>query len=231
MTSLRHITDTCWVAETSLKFMGFPLTSRMTVLQLPDGLWLHSPVPLAPIRQDLDRLGPVRWRVAPNLMHHLYQGDYQTAYPESLLFAPAALAHKRPDLRIDAPTTDLPDAWAGQIDRVAIAGNPMLTETVFLHRPSRSLLLTDLAVHIGPWDHWLMRLYGRLNRCYGRLALSYGLKAMIKDRAAARRSIDQVLDWDFDRVIPAHGPIIERQGKDALRAAFAWLPSLASPRQ
>lgn len=223
MMELRQIADDCWVSETALKFMGFPLTSRMTVLRLPEGLWLHSPVPLAPIRATLDRLGPVRWRVAPNLMHHLYQGDYQEAYPESLLYAPPGLSTKRPDLRIDGSLTALPPTWEPALASQAIAGNPMLTESVFLHRPSRTLLLTDLAVHIGPWDHWLMRLYGRLNRCYGRLALSYGLKGMFKDRAAARQSIDQVLDWDFDRIIPAHGAIIERNGKDSLRAAFAWL--------
>jgi len=222
--ALVAVADDVWAAETRLAFLGLPITSRMTVVRLPTGLWLHSPVPLDPIKQELDGLGAVAWRVAPNLMHHLYQGPYQQAYPASRLAAPPALAKKRSDLRIDAALSDPPPSqWSDRIDARTILGNAILDETVFLHRASKSLIITDLAVHMGPWDHWAVRLYARLNRCYGRLAVSFALKSMFKDRDAARASIEAILEWDFDRVIPAHGPIIETGGKQALRAAFDWL--------
>lgn len=212
-----------WWTEARLKFAGMPITSRMTVARLPAGLWLHSPVPPAPVKDELDALGPVRWRVAPNLMHHLYQAPYQEAYPHSLLTAPPGLGAKRPDLRLDLSPDAPPPEWEGHLVPARIAGNPTLDETVFLHRPSRSLIVTDLVAHIGAWDHWAVRLYGRLNRCYGRPALSYGLKSLFKDKPAAKASIRAILDWDFDRLVPAHGPIVETGGKEALRAAFAWL--------
>lgn len=220
---LTALADGLWVAETGLRFIGMPFSARMTVAALPSGLWLHSPVPLDPVKADLDRLGPVAWRVAPNLMHHLYQAPYQAAYPDSLLAAPAALARKRPDLRIDRPLEDPLPAWDGAITGLAIAGNPTLQETVFLHRDSRTLILTDTAVNIGPAHHWSLRLYARLNRCYDRLALSAMLKMLYRDRKAARASVDQVLALDFDRVVPAHGAIVPSGGKDALARAFAWL--------
>jgi len=43
----------------------------------------------------------------------------------------------------------------------------------------------------------------------------------VSDRAALRRSIEQVLRWDFERILPGHGDVVERGGPDALRAA--WL--------
>lgn len=212
-----------WACETRLSFMGLPITSRMTVVRMQGGLWLHSPVPLEPVKSALDALGPVAWRVAPNLMHHLFQLPYQDAWPESRLVAPSGLVAKRSDLRVDRTLSDPPAEWRPDILHQAIDGNPTLDETVFFHGPSRSLILTDLAAHLGPWDHWAVRLYARINGCYGRLALSYGLKSLYKDRAATRASVESILDWDFDRIIPAHGPIIESNGKSVLRAAFRWL--------
>lgn len=221
---LQEIAEGLWGAETRLSFLGLPITSRMTIARLPDGgLWLHSPVPLAPLKAELDRLGPVAWRVAPNVMHHLFQLPYQEAYPNSRLVAPAGLAAKRADLRIDVALSNPPHEWSDWLDTQQISGNPTLDESVFLHRESKTLILTDLAAHLGPWDHWAVRLYARMNRCYGRLGLSYGLKTLFKDRAAARTAIDAILAWDFDRIIPAHGPIIETGGKEALRRAFDWL--------
>ena len=45
-----------------------------------------------------------------------------------------------------------------------------------------------------------------------------------KDREAARRSLERILAWDFDRVVVAHGAPIEDRPHEALRAA--WRPPL-----
>lgn len=212
-------------AETKLRFFGFPLTSRMTVIQCAPGeLWVHSPTPLAPVQQQLQKLGKVRWRVAPNLMHHLYQMDYQEAFPESRLWAAPGLGRKRRDLRIDHDTFVPPGPeWPTAIQPFPVSGNPMLMETAYLHRPSRTLMVSDLLMHLGPWDHWAVRLYAKANRFYDVPGLSFGLKSFFKDKTAARASIDAILDADFDRLILAHGPIVESGGKDVLARAFDWL--------
>ncbi|PWR22653.1 hypothetical protein [Zavarzinia aquatilis] len=220
---LKRLADGLWAAETGLRALGMPMTTRMTIARLPSGLWVHSPVPLVPLRAAVDDLGQVRWRVAPNLMHHLYQAPWQAAYPDSPLFAPPGLAAKRPDLRIDGSPVAGAASWGDDILALPVAGNPTLDETVFLHRPSGSLIITDLAVNLGPEAHWMVRLYARLMGCHGRLSLSYLLKLLYRDRQAARASLDRILSLDFDRVIPAHGPVIETGGKAALTAAFAWL--------
>jgi hypothetical protein len=60
---------------------------------------------------------------------------------------------------------------------------------------------------------------------YGRFGLGHLEKLLFRDKRAARAAIDRMLGWDFDRVIVAHGDIVESRGKEAVREAFAWLPS------
>ena len=55
----------------------------------------------------------------------------------------------------------------------------------------------------------------------------------MRDRAAARAAVDRILSWDVDRVIMAHGDVLDAGGYDALRDSFAWLPpanAFATPR-
>jgi len=37
---------------------------------------------------------------------------------------------------------------------------------------------------------------------------------MVKDSAALTRSLNKLMEWDFDSVILAHGDIIQRNGKE-----------------
>ncbi len=63
----------------------------------------------------------------------------------------------------------------------------------------------------------------RLNDCYCKFGPSRLLKSVIKDRAALRRSIDHLLDWDFDAILVSHGRNVKTGGKALLRDAFAFL--------
>jgi hypothetical protein len=49
------------------------------------------------------------------------------------------------------------------------------------------------------------------------------VRAFVRDRAAARRSLERILAWDFDRVIVSHGDVLETGGRAALERGFAWL--------
>jgi hypothetical protein len=109
------------------------------------------------------------------------------------------------------------------IDQHLVRGMPRLNEVVFLHRPSRSLIIADLAFNFGPDAHWAVKLLFRLGGTWGRFTPSRLERCLMKDRAAVRASIQRILEWDFDRIIVGHGPNIETGGKAALREAFAFL--------
>jgi hypothetical protein len=222
----RRLAQDLWVVERPQRFYGLEVGTRMTVIRLADGsLLLHSPVVLdAELRRELDAIGRVRFAVAPNRVHHLYAGKVAEAYPGARLWIGPGLERKRPDLVFEAVLGDeAPAEWKGQVDQVFFRGRPFENEVVFLHRASRTLILCDLAFNFGPRapapTRWLMRLI----RSYGRFGPTKLDPLLIRDRAAARESLERILAWDFDRVVIAHGDVLESGGRAALRAGYTWL--------
>ena len=221
MSVLREIGDGLWVHEAPLRFVGFPAGRIMNVVQLGDGsLFVHSPAPLdEPLRAALDALGAVRFVAAPSRLHgHLSMGDYRDAYPEAELLGGPGLAKRRKDLDLAAELGDTPDPrWADVLDQAPFRGNFLLPEIEFLHRPSRTLILADLAMNFGPSGRRAMRIAARAFGMYGRLRPTPFFRATTRRRQAARADRERILEWDFDRVIPGHGAVWESGGKDALR--------------
>jgi glyoxylase-like metal-dependent hydrolase (beta-lactamase superfamily II) len=44
-----------------------------------------------------------------------------------------------------------------------------------------------------------------------------------RDKAEARASLERVLSWDFDRIVLAHGLVVETGGKALFRDAYSFL--------
>jgi hypothetical protein len=198
----------------------------MTVLRLAGGrLLLHSPVSLdAKLCAELDALGRVSFAVAPNRVHHLYAGDVAKAYPGARLWIAPGLERKRPDLVYEAILGDeAPAEWRDEVEQTFFRGRPYENEVAFFHRPSRTLILCDLAFHFGPSAAWPTRALMKLLRSYGRLGPSKLDPLLIRDRRAARASLERILAWDFDRVVVAHGDVQESGGREILRDGYAWL--------
>jgi hypothetical protein len=223
---LRQLGDDIWVAERRQRFYGLEVGTRMTVMRLADrSLLLHSPIALdAGVRSALDAIGRVRFAVAPNRLHHLYAGRVAEAYPEARLWIGPGLERKRPDLVFVAVLRDeAPPEWRGQVDQAFFRGRPYENEVVFFHRASRTLVMCDLAFNLGPNAAAPTRFLMRLIRSYGHFGPSKLDPWLIRDRGAARQSLERILAWDFDRVIVAHGDVLDRGGRDALRRGYSWL--------
>jgi hypothetical protein len=223
---MRELAPELWVTERPLRFGGLQVGTRMTVIRLSSGgLFLHSPVRLEPaLAAALDTFGRPRFVVAPNRFHHLFAGDYVAAYPACELFVAPGLERKRPDLKIAGVLDDTAHpGWAGEIDQVLIRGVPLMNEVVFLHRATRTLLTSDLVFNIGRESPALTRWGFRLLGGYGRFGTTVIERLLVRDRAAARASLERVLAWDFDRVVLAHGQVLEHGGVEGLRRAYAWL--------
>lgn len=220
---MRDLGDGLWVHEEPLGIAAVQAGRRMAVVRLRDGgLLVHSPASLTDtLRADLDALGPVRFVVAPSAVHgHLAMAGYARAYPDAELHGGPGLDVRRKDLVFAGLLGSVPDPrWADDLDQAAALGHRLVTEIVFLHRASRSLLIGDLAVTVtprnlaerlwaGPGDHL------RLPRPY---------RLDVRDRRQARAALDRILAWDFDRVVTGHGPMLESGGREALRRAYAFL--------
>ena len=226
MPALTPLAADLWVARRPLPLLVGDIGTHMTVVRLPDGgLFLHSPAPFdAETKRALDEIGPVRCVAAPSKVHHFFVGAYVAAYPEARLFAAPGLPEKRQDLRFDAILgDDPPPQWRGVLEQHLFRGAPYVNEVVFFHRASRTLVLTDLAFNMRQPPAGRARLFCWLVGASGRFGPHRMLRLMIRDRAAARASVQRILAWDFDRVVVTHGEVLETGGKQAFTEAFAFL--------
>jgi Domain of unknown function (DUF4336) len=224
---LQRRDDGLWtVDDPSFRLMSVaPIGTRMTLVRLRDGrVILISPIRLsAALAEQIRGLGVVAFIVAPNRVHHLFATQAKTAFPEAKLLAAPGLPDKRPRIPFDGLVTDVTSTdWHDELEALPIAGVPFLNEVALFHRHTRTLILTDLCFNIrsGPW--WAMLTF-RLNDMWQRFGPSRIFRLLIRDREALRKSLDQILRWDFDRVIIAHGEIVENGGRQALRGAYGFL--------
>jgi hypothetical protein len=119
-----------------------------------------------------------------------------------------------------------PPAWSGAIDQVVVPGD-LLTEVVFFHRASRTLVLTDLIENFEPERirHWFLRHISRLGGVTdpdGRAPIDMRL-SFWRHRALVRRAVETMLAWNPERIVLAHGRWYERNGAAELRRAFRWV--------
>ena len=215
-----------WTAKRPLKLVVGEIGARMTVIRLADGgLFLHSPVRLdGETRAALDALGPVRAVVAPSLVHHFFVGDYVAGYPAARVFAAPGLPDKKKDVAFHASLDDeAPPEWRGEIEQHVFRGAFRMNEVVFFHPASRTLILTDLAFNV-PADRTAgARFFYWIAGAAGRFGPHRLVRTLIRDRAAARQSVERILRWDFDRIVVSHGDVLESGGREKFAEAFAFL--------
>ena len=225
---MQQLHSDLWITDSSLRFLGLEVGARMTVVRLPGPkLLLHSPIAAAvELVREVEALGPVAYLVAPNRFHHLFVGEWQQACPEASVYVAPGLDTKRPDLEIAGVLTDEPETgWAETVDQILMGGFPLANEVVFFHRPSTTLIATDLAFNVGSSSPPLTRLAFRLGGAYGRLSPTLLERLFVRDRPAFRRSLERILEWPFDRVVVAHGEVSERGGREELVRGYRWVLS------
>jgi hypothetical protein len=200
----------------------------MAVIRLSDGgLLIWSPVALSePLRGEVAALGEVRHLVAPNALHDLFLTEWRQAYPSAGLHGAPGLAGRRPDLAFDSELGDrTPAAWQADLDMVLVRGNRITTEAVIFHRPSRSVLFTDLIQQFPPgWFRGWRAVVAKLDlMTQAEPAVPRKFRLAFTDRKAAREALQRILTWPAERVVMAHGRPVEQDGQACIARAFRWL--------
>ena len=134
---------------------------------------------------------------------------------------------RKAGIRFDRDLTDAPpDDWGGEIEQIIIPGGAGFREVAFLHRSTRSLILTDLIQNLEPEKLPLgTRLFARLTGvdAPNGKAPAYLRFVVRLRRKEAKAAVSQVVAWSPERVIFSHGRWFERDGTANLKQAFAWL--------
>jgi hypothetical protein len=229
---LKKVDTNIWVAEQNLKYWGLEVGTRMTVIRLNNG----ENVVISPIKVDeetinqINEAGKVTIIIAPNLYHHLSISDFKSIYSDAKIFAAPGLEFKRQDIKFNKI---LDRGKIGSEDEIEyflfegfkildLKGFSPLNEIVFFHRASRTLILTDTAFHFNESFPLTTQLTMRLIGGYKKLEPSILEKLATREKAKVKNSIQKVLEWDFERVIVAHGSILENEAKDKLKKGYEW---------
>ncbi len=225
--SMRELAEGLWITERPQRFWGVEVGTRMTVVRLGGGgLFVHCPVALdAPTRRAVEALGEVRAVASPSLFHHLYAGQWMEAYPGAVFAACPGLADKRPDLAFGHVLSDTPHAaWAAELDQVDFSAR-FEKEVVFFHRASGTMITADALLNLSEHPSRSTRVVARLmgNTAPGKGWLEWTIA--VKDKTLCRAQVDRMLRWDIDRIVLAHGGLVERGGREILRTAYAWARS------
>ncbi|GAB2663029.1 DUF4336 domain-containing protein [Vibrio panuliri] len=227
------LADNIWIFNGgNVTFLGFPFSTRMTIVRLANQkLWVHSPIELsAELQQQVESLGEVAYLIAPNHLHHLFIAQWQQAFPTAKTFGTAQVVKKRQDLYFEnclAQSSELP--WDEEISHLLFTGSSVMEESVFFHKATQTLIVTDLIEnfepqHFKPLQRNIAKVVGILAP-NGKMPLDWRLTFQF-NKQTAREHMLTILSWQPQRVILAHGTVIENDAKAFLCRSFSWLGSL-----
>lgn len=224
---IRQVADDLWAFEKNLRLPGgMLLPSRTAIVRAGDGgLVLHSPLDIDDeAAKRIDELGEVRWIVAPSCVHYLYVRAAKERWPDASVVGAPGLEKKMKDVPFE-PLPRTGQLFSGALDVTLIEGTPGMNEHVFLHTKSRSLIVTDLVFNVHRTDSFMMQFFLRIVGAWKRTAQSRMWRFLVKDRAAAAESARRALEWSFDRVVVAHGDVVEGDARARLEHALQWMLS------
>lgn len=232
--TLKAVATDVWIVDSGpIKAMGLSLPVRMTAVRLASGaMWLHSPTRFSEgLRREIEAQGPIRHLVAPNIAHWTFIKGWQQHCPEAVTWATPKLREraqvKAQGVRLDRDLGDTaPEDWAGEIEQSLIPGGFGFGEIAFLHRPSGTLLLTDLVQNLEAQKLPLAtRLFATASGVLapnGTTPRYLRLVVRLRRREASER-LRRLLERSPERVIFGHGRWFEREGARELERAMAWL--------
>lgn len=223
--SLTQLSDHCWIHTQSFAMQGVEMGTRSTlVAYAPEALLLIGPGPeTREVASQIQALGTVKHVIAPNAFHHLYLKEAQRLFPEAQLWAPGAVAKKQPDLSLNRLQPESTYVWSDVLDTLSLKGT-RLQEYVFFHQESKTLVLTDLLFNIVAPQGLKAHLVTAVMGTRGKLACSRLVKTLaIQDRALLRESLQQILQWDFQRIVMAHGACVEENARTRFTEALAFV--------
>jgi len=231
MQEIQPFGENIWIVDgPNVRDMGLLFTTRMTIVKLSDGsVWVESPVTLpAETLQQITRLGTIRYIVSSTQRHIWRLKEWHSLFPQAQLWAPqtSSFALGRDMASVSSILTDVAcEGWARDMDQLIFKGSHVFIEALFYHRSSRTVIMGDL-IQANPMlkgrfiRNGLFRLSGAAAPKGG---VGFDIRRSFRNRVLARQSLEQLLTWDFDKLIIAHGNCVQENAKAYVKEAFQWL--------
>ncbi|EMC94981.1 hypothetical protein BAUCODRAFT_34980 [Baudoinia panamericana UAMH 10762] len=194
--------------------------------------------------------GQVKYITALDQEHHIFLEEWHKAFPDAKVVGPDTLPEHRDkqgyfqipkDRWVLMRSADraggfsVSEEFDREFDTEYNSSHPN-KELIFRHKPTRTLIQADLFFNLPAYEQFsktqmnptsgiLTRLFSAMNNTRGeaiwqRRFIWYAISAA--DRNGFNQSIGRIAKWDFDRVIPCHGDVIEQNGKGTFEKVFKW---------
>ncbi|KAH7917921.1 hypothetical protein BV22DRAFT_1025496, partial [Leucogyrophana mollusca] len=177
-------------------------------------------------KSKLNDLGEVKYIVGADAVHYLYLAEFKKEYPDAKLIGIADALPKMPDKNIKFDGVwgrDPPDTKYGFEDEVqhCYFSGYKNKDVAFLHVASKTLVEADLLLNLPATEQYSKSsswVFGNVkpNSWLHRNVV----QSQAVDLEAMKRDARKVASWDFDRIIPCHGDVIETGGNKAWRDAY-----------
>jgi hypothetical protein len=217
------VPEKIWIIEYPIKYSGVKFNARTTLVKLDDGsILIHSPCRINDdLKKDILKLGPVGYIVAPGNFHHLFVNLAQDAFPYAKTYISEGIQKKQKDLRYNAILTDKPilDEFLQQ----PVLGSKIMKEVAFLHKETKTLILVDLIENIGDdtkGTNIPLRIWWFIFRMWNKAKPAPEYQLGWSNKKEAAKSLQIMLDWDFDKIILSHGDLITTNAKDTAKGAW-----------
>ncbi|KAJ7253685.1 hypothetical protein B0H12DRAFT_1116186 [Mycena haematopus] len=231
---IREVTPEITTFSKPFARFGFlPFGGRSTAVRLSTGdVWVLASTPLTPdTKAAIDKLGPVKWIMGADAVHHMFLGQYKKEYPEAKVIGVEALVEKKKadGLVLDgAYGKDTPDTKYGFEDEIYACyfSGFANKDVAWFHASSKTLIVADLLFNLPGNEQYSksksnakVPIFGKLDpwgSVHKRFVWGQG-----KDKTAMARDAKTVLGWAPERIIMCHGDVIETEGTKAWASAYS----------
>lgn len=213
------------VIDLPFRVLGAPLGKNTTAIRLRSGeVLVHSAGPLREHNLEAIReLGEVKWLMEGSRLHDTFAPRLRAAFPDAQYLLPDGFPLSAEQLAPATTLGEVPAEWTGEVEVIPVAGMPRLAEHALIHRPSRTLVLTDLVFNLA-WEPgekipFFLRWISGFRSFPGTSRL---VKLCVQDKTAVRQSLERIMVEEFDQVVVGHGLLMRDKAKARLRAILAW---------
>lgn len=248
---IRDVTPSITTFSTPFNRVGLmKIGGRGTLVKLKTGsLAVFSPVALTPeVKTKVSTMGTLKYIVALDIEHHIFISPWAKEYPTAEVIGMEGLPEKR---EADEMTRGVKFAhvfsaknknemqispeFDAEFDYEYMQSH-MNKELLFVHKPTKTLIEADLIFNLPATEQYsksgqnansgiFTKFFGSIMNTRGdmiwqRRFIWYAGGG--KDRAGFAESAKKINAWDFDRIIPCHGDVIETGGKSIFQRATAW---------
>jgi hypothetical protein len=92
LNTLDLVSEGVWIVNgPAIRFgpplLRMPFSTRMSVIKLAGGIFVHSPTLLVPsLKAEIDKIGAVKWIIAPNRLHYTWVQNWAEAFPAACVY-------------------------------------------------------------------------------------------------------------------------------------------------